>query len=167
MILLPSTPRTQRYSFCQKNIFLFSSSRCSRCARWLFFLFLVSCGMRAGGPNVADLAPTKQKQKIVLLQKKLQIAEKEQQKLKVKIERLSDEMREVEIAYMRKQIDQLEEIIRKQPSKKADIDASELFLEEREKLHKMIQKSESTYEAQIVLDRILQLITELSDSNVF
>lgn len=130
--------------------------------KFLIFIFLTSCGLRTS-PNVADLAPTKQKQKIALLQKKLQLAEKEQKKIKAQVERLSDEMREAEIAYIRKQIDDYEEIIRKYPSKKADFDRADLFLEEREKLHRMIQSSESTYEAQIVLDRILQLITELSD----
>lgn len=157
--------RTKRYSFCQgkKNIFLSSLSLCSQ---GFIFLLFTSCGDMKG-PNVADLAPTKQKQKIVLLQKKLQLAEKEHQKLKVKIEKLSDEMREVELAYIRKQIDQFEEIIRKQPSKKLDFDITELFLDEREKLHRMIQKCESSYDAQIVLDRILQLITELGDSTVF
>lgn len=130
--------------------------------KFFIFIFLTSCGLRTS-PNVADLAPSKQKQKIALLQKKLQFAEKEQKKIKAQVERLSDEMREAEIAYIRKQIDDYEEIIRKYPSKKADFDSVDLFLEEREKLHRMIQSSESTYEAQIVLDRILQLITELSD----
>jgi len=110
-----------------------------------------------------DLPPTKQKQKIALLQKKLQIAEKQQVKLKGEIERLSDEMRETELAYIRKQIDDYEDLIRKTPSKKAGFSGSDLFLEEREKLHRIIQRGESVFEAQIVLDRILQLITELSD----
>jgi len=123
---------------------------------------LTSCGLRAT-QNVHELPPTKQKQKIALLQKKLHLAEKEHKKLKAHIDRLSDDMRETELAYIRKQIDAFEDLIRKQPSKKADFDNAELFLEEREKLHRMIQSSESTYEAQIVLDRILQLITELSD----
>jgi septal ring factor EnvC (AmiA/AmiB activator) len=133
--------------------------------RFVVLLLLASCGIRTS-PHVAELPPTKQKQKIAFLQKKLQLAEKEQRKLKAQVERLSDEMREAELAYIRKQIDDYEALIRKQPSKKADYDSADLFLSERERLHQMIQTSESSYEAQVVLDRILQLITELSDEPV-
>jgi hypothetical protein len=114
-------------------------------------------------PNVAELGPVKQKQKIVLLQKKLQHAEKEQKKINAQVEKLGDEMREAELAYIRKQIDSFEDLIRKQPSKIADFESAELFLDEREKLHRMIQSTESVYEAQIILERILQLITQLGD----
>jgi len=131
----------------------------------LLLILLASCGLRLS-PAVAQLPPTKQKQKIAFLQKKLQLAEKEQRKLKAEVDRLSDEMREAELAYIRKQIDEYEELIRKTPSKKADFDSTDLFLEEREKLHRLIQNSESIYEAQVVLDRILQLITELSDQKL-
>lgn len=127
-------------------------------------ILLASCGLRSS-PNVGELTAMKQKQKIALLQKKLQLAEKEQTKLKTRIERMSDEMRETELAFIRNQIDEYEELIRKQPSKKADFESANLFLAEREKLHQMIQKNESIYEAQVVLDRILQLITELSDQS--
>lgn len=125
-------------------------------------MILASCGLRTS-PNAQDLPPTKQKQKIALLQKKLQLAEREQRKIKAQVERLSDEMREVELAYIRKKVDDYEELIRKHPSKKTDIDSADFFEDEREKLHHMIQNSESIFEAQVVLDRILQLITELSN----
>lgn len=131
-------------------------------AIFALLLLAASCGFRAS-PSVQELPPTKQKQKIALLQKKIQLAEKEHKKLKVHIERLSDEMRGVELAYIRKQVDDYEDLIRKQPSKKMDFSSAELFLNEREKLHRMIERSESTYEASVLLDRILQLITELSD----
>jgi len=129
-------------------------------------IVLASCGMRMT-PNVAELPPTKQKQKIVLLQKKLQLAEKEQKKIQAHVERLSDEMREAELAYIRKQVDGYEELIRKQPSKMADFDSAELFSDERERLHKMIHSSESSYEAQVVLERILQLVTQLQDHQFY
>lgn len=138
--------------------------------RFLFkncLIFLVSCSSVRTSQHTQELTPTKQKQKIALLQKKLQLAEKEYGKLKIQIDRLSDEMRETELAYIRKQIDEFEDLIRKHPSKKADFDSADLFLEEREKLHRMILGNESPYEAQIVLDRILQLITELSDQMEF
>lgn len=131
----------------------------------LILIILASCGMRSSNTCVQDLPPTKQKQKIVLLQKKLQLAEKEQKKIQAQVERLTDEMREVELAYIRRKIDEYEDLIRKTPTKKADFTSSDLFLEEREKLHKMIQSGNSIFEAQIVLDRILQLVTELGDQS--
>jgi len=127
----------------------------------LLFL-LASCGLRTT-PNVQELSTTKQKQKITLLQKKLQLAEREQKKLQTHIEELSDDMRDAELAYIRRQIDEYEDLVRKTPSKKADFDRSDLFLAERERLHRIIQNGDSAYEAQVVLDRILQLITELSN----
>jgi septal ring factor EnvC (AmiA/AmiB activator) len=126
----------------------------------ILLLLLAGCGLKTT-PNVTELAPTKQRQKIALLQKKLQLAEKEQRKMNAQVERLCDEMREAELAYIRKQVDNYEELIRKQPSKMADFEPADLFLDERERLHKMIHSSESVYEAQIVLDRILQLMTQL------
>jgi septal ring factor EnvC (AmiA/AmiB activator) len=126
----------------------------------ILLLLLAACGLRTT-PNVAELAPVKQRQKIALLQKKLQLAEKEQKKMNAQVERLGDEMREAELAYIRKQVDHYEEAIRRQPSKMADYESADLFLDERERLHKMIHSSESVYEAQIVLDRILQLMARL------
>lgn len=132
-------------------------------ARFFFLFLLAACGVKSC-PNVQELPPTKQKQKISLLQKKLHLAEKEQRKIKHQIDRLNDEMRETELAYIRKKIDDYEDLIRKNPKLKATFDSSDLFLEEREKLHKIIQTSESSFEAQVVLDRILQLVTELGDA---
>lgn len=129
----------------------------------LSLLVFASCSSRSSPAVVQELPPTKQKQKITLLQKKLQLAEKEEKKIHVQIERLSDEMHEAQLSLIRKQIDECEEMIRKNPKKKRELDSGELFLAEREQLHQMIQSGASTFEAQLVLDRILQLITELSD----
>lgn len=125
-------------------------------------LALSSCGVRSSNVSL-DLPLTKQKQKIIFLQKKLELAEREEKKIHAEIERLGDEMRQTQLALIRKQVDEYEEQIRKQPKKKFDLDIGELFLNERDQLHRMIQSGASIYEAQIVLDRILQLITELSD----
>lgn len=128
----------------------------------LVLLFCSSCGMRSSS-NIEDLSITKHKQRIILLQKKLHLAEKEEKKIKEKMERLSHEMRETELAYIRRRIDDYEELIQKTPSKKADFESASFFLKEREKLCKMIQASEASPEAQVVLDRILQLMMELDD----
>ncbi len=130
----------------------------------LLFLVLASCSScRHSSSAIQELPPTKQKQKIALLQKKLHLAEKEEKKIHMQVERLSDEMHEARLRLIRKQIDEYEEMIRKNPRKKKDLDSGELFLEEREQLHRMIQSGASSFEAQLVLDRILQLITNLSD----
>src|SRR5262249_37625496 len=122
-----------------------------------------SCGSRSHVTTVQELPPTKQKQKIAFLQKKIQIAEKEEKKIHLQIERLQDELRDAQLSYIRKQIDDYEDLLRKNSKKRETIDSGELFFDEREQLHRMIQNGGPTFEAQVVLDRILQLITILSD----
>ncbi len=133
-----------------------------RSSSFFLFFFLFSCGGRSPS-NAEEISLIKQKQKIVLLQKKLYLAEKEERKVKEKMEKLCDEMRETELGLIRRQIDDYEELIQKTPSKRADFESSTLFLKERERLYWMIRNGKATSEAQIVLDRILQLVTELSD----
>lgn len=133
----------------------------------LLLAVLSSCGIRPHPTGGGDLPLTKQKQKISFLQRKLMIAEMQQEKIQTQVQRLRDDVREAELAYIRGQIDDYEELIRREPKAKSHFDSAELFHEEREKLHRIIQSSDSTYEAQIVLDRILQLVTELgNDGNL-
>src|SRR3990167_129368 len=131
-------------------------------ARCLFLLFLASCSYRTNH-NVQDLSVTKQKQKIVLLQKKLQVREKEQAKIQSEIDRLNDDLGTVQLAYIRNKLDEFEAQLWRDPRKRFYIDSANLFTDEREVLHQMIQSGHAIFEAQIVLDRILQLITELSN----
>ena len=116
--------------------------------------------------HLQELPPTKQKQKIAFLQKKLNLAEKEEKKIKNQIDQLSDEVREAELSYIRREVDRLEDLVRNNPKKKATLDSSSLFVEERETLHRMIQNTQYPFEAQVVLDRILQFITELSNEGI-
>jgi len=139
---------------------------------WFFiavFFLLTSCGVRdpSAFSHLQEIPPSKQKQKIAFLQKKLSLAEKEEKKIKNQIDQLSEEVRDAELTYIRREIDCFEDIIRFNPKKKRDIDGSTLFLEERETLHRMIQNSQYPFEAQVVLDRILQLITELGNDGVY
>lgn len=101
-------------------------------------------------------SPKKQKQKIAVLQKKLEFAEKEQKKIASDVERLATEIEEAKIALIRRQLDEYECRSDKAPT---------LFMEEREALYRMIQSgpSPAAFEAQVELDRILRIITELSD----
>jgi hypothetical protein len=105
-------------------------------------------------------APKKQKQKIVALQKKLDAAEKEQRKAELEVDRLSTEIHKAQLNLVRKQVDEWEKLIRQ--GKPIHPDS---FSPERELLHRMIQDgpSPSSFDAQIELDRVLRLITELSD----
>ena len=128
-----------------------------------FFLLLVlaSCSQRESSYS-QELPPTKQKQKIAFLQKKLQLAEREGKRVQTQIERLDEEVREAQIALIRKQVDDFEEMIRKNPKKKRELDAAEMFVEEQETLRRMIQNGASLFEAQLMLERILQLIANVS-----
>ena len=103
-----------------------------------------------------SLSPKKQRQKIAVLQKKLESAEKEQKKIETDVEKIAREIDEAQIALIRRQLDEYENRAHNKAS---------LFVEEREALYRMIQSgpSPSAFEAQVELDRILRLITEFSD----
>lgn len=125
-------------------------------------IFLHSCGSSAF-LTTQEIPPTKQKQRIAFLQKKLQLAAKEEQKIHEQVEKLGDEVREAQLAYIRGQIDTYEAHLSKQFKRRPDWENGDLFYKERELLHQMIQNGHSSFEAQLVLDRILQVITELNN----
>jgi len=122
---------------------------------------LCSCGVGSTSIKDRGLTAVKQKQKIIFLHRKLEIAEKEQKKINNYVERLSDEVKDAELAYIRNQIDAYEEFTRSIPSKRNDFARNRFFFNEREKLRKMIESGNSTFEAQAILDRILQLSVNL------
>lgn len=145
----------------------------------IFLLFtLTSCfvshsSILGGREEIAQgLSVAKQKQKIALLQKKLKVAEKHQRQAQEEVERLSSEMEKTQLALIQKEVDSYEEQMRKcqsDPQRATylfQIESSTFFLKERELLHQMIQNgpSPSAFEAQLILDRILRMITELSDN---
>lgn len=119
-------------------------------------LVLSSCFTAQEPLFVQGPSPKKQKQKIALLQKKLESAEKEQKKIETDLERLSTEIDRAQLALIRRQLDDHERRADKAPT---------LFMEEREALYRMIESgpSPAAFEAQVELDRILRLITELSE----
>jgi len=137
----------------------------------LLFL-LAGCTLPPSGSEVlVKLSPTKQKQKIVFLQKKLQLAEKEQRKIAEQVDFLEEEIKQAELAFVKRIVFETEDKIRKFEEnplhrlKLTESEISHLFLEEREILHRMIQASPTpaSLEAQGLLDQILRLITSLSD----
>jgi len=127
--------------------------------KWTFIaliILLTSCFNMSEQMIVQGPSPKMQKQKIAVLQKKLESAEKAQKKIENSVEKLSFEIDEAQLALIRRQLDDHEI---------NELKNTTLFAEERESLYKMIESgpSPSACEAQVVLDRILRMITELSD----
>jgi hypothetical protein len=139
---------------------------------YLVLILASACALRDEVYLSKGLSPRKQKQKIVSLQKKLEVAEKESAKVQEEVQLLRDEMRAAQITLIRRQAEELEEQLHKweldptAAAKRLQIESSTLFLQEREILHNMIQSgpSPTSFEAQVVLDQILRLITNLGDS---
>ena len=145
------------------------------------FLFMAGCfwhptpmGEKADMPLVLVAPVIKQKEKVETLHKKLQTAEEERAKAHAEVNRLQKEIEKAELHLVRKQVESYEKQIhalQRDPQKYLQFlqcQKSSLFLPEREMLHQMIQQGSplAASEAQIVLDRILRMITELSDDVV-
>lgn len=127
--------------------------------RRMVFLILASCTPHLNDMPVASLPVKRQKQKLMVLEKKLESAEKQQVKIAKEVEHLQDEIQEVELAIVRKMIADCES------GKQRSLPAN-LFLAERETLHRLIQTgpSRTSFEAQVVLDQILRMITNMSET---
>lgn len=140
--------------------------------KYLLCLLLTSC---AAPSLVTDdtitLSPAKQRQRIAYLQKKLELAEREQTKAQEETEALQTELARAQLALIRRQVEGFENQLRSWQAdpqkyyKILQIEPSVLFLKERETLHALIQSgpSPASSEAQVTLDRILRMITELGD----
>jgi hypothetical protein len=138
----------------------------------LLLLLIGGCTLPpAGSETLVKLSPTKQKQKIAFLQKKLERAEKDKKKAEEEVEFLNEEMRQAELAFVRRIVHETATKLRQieeDPASRfkfTEREISNLFLEEREILHRMIQggPTPASLEAQGVLDQILRMITHLSD----
>lgn len=135
----------------------------------LFCLFLFSCtatqeiAREAGFQSPVD---RKQKQKVVFLSKKLAQKEKELLKEQEETDLLRLHLSEAELDLIEQQLEQLEAKWQENPRRlKETIQSREpdLFQDEREKLYHLIQSGPYSYRARGLLDRILQLITQLGD----
>ena len=117
------------------------------------------------------LAPKKQKLRISNLQRKLETAEADRIKAADEVERLRREIEVAQIELIQFRVNDFEDDLIKHQwdrnfvVKKVPNGPSSLFYRERELLHEMIRSgpSPSSFEAQIVLDQILRMITTLSD----
>jgi len=138
----------------------------------IFFILISGCTLPPSDSELfVKLSSTKQKQKIALLQKKIDRAEKEQKKIEETVEHLREEMENAELILVRRMVFDMEEKLRKfeeDPAnrfKYTEQEIANLFLKEREILYRMIHAdpTPASFEAQAVLDQILRLITTLSD----
>jgi len=126
-------------------------------------LFFISCTGSYAESISYEMPLTKQRQRVIFLQKKLQMAEKERKKVEEEVERLAEEIALAKLTLISRMVDDCEQEILQNPKKWSGVDTAGLFLKERESLHEMIQHGSYGFEAQLVLDKILQIITELSD----
>lgn len=113
-------------------------------------------------------AERKQKQRVILLQKKLLARERDLLEEKKEVESLHYQLHDAELDLIEMQLEHFEEKWQSDPARlvqllrKSNLD---LFIEEREVLYRCIQTGPSVPRAQFLLDRILQLITQVSDFN--
>ncbi len=107
---------------------------------------------------------TKQKQRVIFLQKKLELAEREVKKAEAQVEQLERDLHASQLSLIRKQLEIYEKsqgsLIRKEV-----LEEEVPFLKEREMLQRMMEEGPSpqSFEAELVLDRILRTITESRD----
>ncbi len=140
---------------------------------------MAGCSLNPGGSLLSSgvvvekVHLSKQRQKIAYLQKKLAQAEKEQKKVDDEVDRLSEELHIAQLFLIRTQVSAFEtELNRlKEDAKEGTffltVDRENLFLKERDMLQNMMENGSpsSAFEAQVVLDRILRIITTLKDGS--
>ena len=99
------------------------------------------------------------------LQQKLVHAQKERSRWEQEVQRLSVEMQQMQVAKIAQKVDALEAELAVASSSDMDEDAfADLFRDERESLCQIMDAGTSARtDAQQVLDRILRIITELSE----
>ena len=141
-------------------------------ARWkilLIALVFAACSSKPTNDQVAMFSPPanhKLKQKTAVLQKKLENAEHSLLEDQSAIERLRSELCHAELNVIEIQIENFEQKWQIDPQKMMQWthnDSTTLFHEEREILNRIIRNGPDVARAQGLLDRILKLITQVSD----
>lgn len=134
-------------------------------------LFLSSCSAPQQSSFQAIFQPhadPKLKQKAIVLQKKLDKAQHTLSENQLTIDRLRSQLCEAELNAIESSIESFESRWRSDPQKLIQSlhrDVPNLFLDERESLSRIIRLGPDSRRAQVLLDRVLQLITQLSDFN--
>jgi len=111
----------------------------------------------------------KQKQKVIVLQKKLELAERALAKSQKELEALRMEFYDAELDSIESRLSALERKWQADPLALTNAlyqETTRLFLEEREILYQILQAGVSMHRAQNLIDRILQLITQINDRAV-
>lgn len=132
----------------------------------LLVFFVTSCASRqepATPISFYEPQEGKLKQKTVNLQKKLEIAEKniiEDQQI---LDRLRAQLCDAEMNIIEVKVENYEKKWRSNPDRFAQL-GPDLFLNDRETLNRIIRTGISTQKAQLLLDRVLELITQISET---
>jgi hypothetical protein len=124
-------------------------------------LLIVGCTHLNHEISSYELPLTKQKQRISFLQKKLELAQRDKAKVDLEVDRLSEELSICKLSLMTKWIEQCEEEVEKYPNRWSHIPRHQLFLKEREALYEMAQQSGYAFEAELLLNRLSQIISLL------
>jgi putative cell wall-binding protein len=116
---------------------------------WIVALFLSGCMNQefhlGESQNVVQSLPlTKQKQRIAILQKKLEYAQRNLKTATEEVEQLSSEIQQSQLTMIEKQL---------------EIGSKNSFLKEREILQQIVENGPSpeAFEARVVLDRMLRI----------
>jgi hypothetical protein len=124
-------------------------------------LLVLTTGCMGVSPQGNLLSMTKQKQRVLMLQKKLELAERGRDQAEEEVRELQTALYRSQLALIVKQI----ELYEKQVSLGKE-DKGLTFLKERGMLQQMMEMGPSpeALEAQSVLDRILRMITKSHDA---
>jgi hypothetical protein len=132
-------------------------------------LFFSNCSapkQTAFQPVFQPHADPRLKQKAIVLQKKLDKAQHTLSENQQTLDRLRSQLCEAELNAIESSIESFESRWRSDPQKLMQSlrrDVPNLFLDERESLSRIIRSGPDSARAQDLLDRVLQLITQLSD----
>lgn len=136
--------------------------------RFLIPLFLMSCSHLPSSNADISHSPRKQKQRIASLEKRIAQAEEEWNKKGLEVELLKAEKKRTEILMIRSKVEQYEEELRAFREGRGKLRKEISFFEERETLHRLVQEgpSPTSYEAQLLLDQLLRIITQWSAASL-
>ena len=136
--------------------------------RTFFLLLFASCTLVQPSYGPVAMNHRKHKHKAALLQKKLAAAERKLQETQEETQRIRSALCEAELNAIEIDLEHLEKKWQTNPEQllaTLQQEAPHLFLEERQMLHTIIDLDESSLRAQLLLDRFLQLITQLSETS--
>jgi hypothetical protein len=138
--------------------------------RWLLaataLLFSCSVEKPTAAPIFYEKVDAKLKQRALLLQKKLDAAQRTLTEDQRSIDRLREQLCNAELNAVESKIQIMENQWQANPQRMVVLhnDISHFFINDRETLSQIIRNGPDSLRAQSLLDRVLQLITQVSDS---